>query len=204
MARVVLLCSDHTIVGQRPGGRGLLISKTLLDVSQLLLSQLALFLALLLATSVLHKARQYGRVRGAAAELTRLKGRAADVAVVVAGVSEAAAAVLLCISGMRAVGAWVAAAVIAVYLGFIMAAIATNRRDFDCGCNLGSPRRALGAFAIARNSILVLCGLLVALYISDFSAPSGSELLPAAILLAIYFALDEVIAVRSLTRSASR
>ena len=194
-----VLCSDHLPGRETASGRTM--SHSIFEVVQLLVSQLSLFLALLLGASAIHKVTRFARARRAARDLAGLNNdKSAATAVALAGSWEVCAATLLCLPRLRTVGALVAAAILAIYLLLIARAISSDRREIDCGCSFGAASRPLGIYEQVRNSGLVVCAVLVAGFASAAATqPSWSDWLPAFVLLAIYYALDEVIGLRSTT-----
>lgn len=171
---------------------------TILDVVRQLVSQLLVFLALLLITSAVHKALRFRRARNATHELAGLNLHVASAAVMVAGLWESTAALLLWLPSTRFIGALLAAGLLAIYLALIANAVFNDHRSVECGCSFGSARRVLGTFEAVRNSCLVISALLIALFASSgVSAVSGSDLLPGLALLIIYYAIDEVMGIRS-------
>jgi hypothetical protein len=167
---------------------------------QALVAQLAIFQTLLLAASAVHKGVKWSYSKGVVQQFIGVPRSAAASALVAAISLELIAAALLVVPGYRAAGAALAALIWAVYLAFIFRAILRNRRDIDCGCSFGPTSRPLGAFQLARNALLAG----VALFIAGVSAMSGgvavmgSQVLGGIALLALYGALDQVMALRPL------
>jgi len=194
-----LFGSQHRITSI--AGRISLPSQTTHDVVEFLIAQMSLFLALLLTASALHKVFQFERVRTAAAELVGLSRRLASAAVVGATLLEASAALLICITPMRSIGAGLAAVVFAAYLVSIVRAIGDDRRDVDCGCSFGTAHRRLGAFETLRNSTLLVEAIVVSIGSAASATSLGiSDFLPAFVFMALYFAFDEVMAVQPIAR----
>jgi len=178
----------------------------------LLETELAWFMALLLAGAALHKLFARARARRAAGELLRVSLRGAGVAAAAAIAIEIAASLCLGYAPWRGVGASLAAALWAVYLGLICRAIISGRKELDCGCSFAKAHRPLGRWQILRTACLsLLAAALAALayhpgvYAYDpaaFSASAAgfglaaftSEALAALALLALYAALDHVLA----------
>jgi hypothetical protein len=167
---------------------------------QALVAQLAIFQTLLLTASAVHKAVKWSYSKGVVQQFIGVPRAAAASALGFAIAAELVAAALLTVPGYRAAGALLAALIWAVYLAFIFRAIFRNRRDIDCGCSFGPTSRPLGSFQVARNA--VLAGL--ALFIAGVSATGGgvavlgSQVLGGIALLALYGALDQVMALRPL------
>jgi hypothetical protein len=172
-------------------------------VAELLSSQLAAFLALLLAASAIHKSLRFGRARSVMHEFAGVPRAAAPLAVAAACLGEGLSAVLLIVPASRSIGAWLAAAILGAYLGLIVHAIAKDRRHVDCGCSFGATRRALGTYEVVRNCVLVAFALLVAASADGRAAPlAASQMLAACAFLALYGALDQVMGLRPMRRGA--
>lgn len=182
-------------------GRICLSSQTTHDVVEFLVAHMSLFLALLLTASALHKGFQFERVRNAAAALVGLSGHWASAAVTLVTSLESLAALLICVPGARPLGAWMAVGIFAMYLAVILRAIVKDSREVDCGCSFGSAHRRLGAFEVCRNSIVLMTAIAVSIHSSASEASlSFPDLLPAFVFLALYFAVDEVMAVGTTAR----
>ena len=83
----------------------------------------------------------------------------------------------------------------------MLRAIVRGRRDVDCGCGFGPTGHPLGAFDVARNAVLVAFALLVAgSAASGAEAVAASQALAGCALLALYGALDQVMALQPLRR----
>jgi hypothetical protein len=167
-----------------------------LGVLQSLLAQLAAFAALLLLASALHKLIGRGRALAAAHEFGRVPRRLAPFALVLVGSIELFAALLLCSPVHRAIGAGLAVLIWGGYLALILTAIAQGRRDVDCGCTFGASRRPLGAYQVCRAAVLTGAALLVAVGSAAFDTDPliAAQFLAALALLALYGALDQVMA----------
>jgi uncharacterized membrane protein YphA (DoxX/SURF4 family) len=166
---------------------------------QALMAQFAIFEALLLAASAVHKAVRWPQSRQVVRRFAGIPAALAAPALAAVILAEVSAALLLGVAATRAAGALVAALLLGCYLVLIVRAIVQNRRDVDCGCSFG-PARPLGAFQVARNGLLFAGTLLLAaVSVSSGSAPpQASQVLGGLALLALYGALDEVMAVRPL------
>jgi hypothetical protein len=167
---------------------------------QVLSAQFAAFQALLLAASAIHKALRWRhswsvvrQFAGAPASLT-----SASLAIAVA--CELTAAVLLIVPSLRAAGAMLAALIWAAYLVLILRAIWQDRRHVDCGCSFGSTSGPLGFFQVTRNAVLTGLALLIAAVsvLRGGVSIEGSQLLGACALMALYGALDQVMALQPL------
>ena len=169
---------------------------TMLGVFQLLVIQLAAFEAVLLLASGLHKMLRRERSQAAVRELAGVPRHLAPVAVVAVAAAELLASLLLWVPSTRAAGGMLAALIWGGYLGLILRAIAQDKRDVDCGCTFGAAARPLGVFQVARNATLTG----VALLVTAGSAAGAreavvvSQILAALVLLALYGALDQVMA----------
>jgi uncharacterized membrane protein YphA (DoxX/SURF4 family) len=170
------------------------------SVAQLLIAQLAVFLALLLAGSAVHKLWRWGRSVTAAQEFARLPAIAAAPAVAAAAFAEVLSAALIMAPGYRAAGACLAVALFAVYLALIGWAISEGRRDVDCGCSFGAARRDLGAFEALRNALLLLCALIVAGSGKGTEPALASQVLAGCAFLALYSALDQVMGLQPMRK----
>ena len=176
----------------------------MIETGQLLAAQLAVFLALLLAASAVHKIGAWSRSLGVMRQFGGVPGSLASTALGTVIASEFLAALLLLMPSYRAAGAILAATLWTGYLGLILRAILQNRRDLECGCSFGLPSgpssRPLGAFHLVRNAVLTA----MAVGIAGMSAVAGavsvelSQVLGGVALLALYGALDQVMALQPL------
>lgn len=166
------------------------------DVAGLLLAQIGAFLAVLLIASAIHKAFSWRRTRSVVENFGGVPRRAASAAALAACAVEALAGALLILPDHRRIGAALASAILGVYLALIVRAVALNRGVVDCGCSFGGGSRNLGKFEIARNAVLLTAALLV-LTCTDASATMApSQLLAACALLALYGAIDQLMALQ--------
>jgi hypothetical protein len=164
----------------------------LLKIAQLLIEQCAVFLALLMGASAIHKIGRWGRTLDAARDFAGVPAAAAIHAVVAACVLEVLSAALLMAPSYRQAGARLAAGLLALYLGLILRAIVLGRRDVDCGCSFGAPRRTLGFFEVGRNVLLLVLAALVAAAGNAAAPATLSEVLAGVAFLTLYGALDQV------------
>jgi uncharacterized membrane protein YphA (DoxX/SURF4 family) len=166
------------------------------EVIQLLAVQLAAFLALLLLATGLHKLIRRDRTQAVVHEFGGVPRYLAPFAVLVVASLEVLAGLLLWMPSYRAAGAALAVLICGGYLSLILRAIAQGRREVDCGCTFGVTQRPLGLFQAARNGVLTGAALLVtAVSAAGASGPViGSQILAAFALLALYGALDQVMA----------
>jgi hypothetical protein len=173
----------------------------MLGVMRILIAQLAAFLALLLLASAVHKALRWPHAQRVVRDFARVPAAASSMTALAAALIETLAAALLFAPAHRAAGAGLAALLWAAYLALIVQAIVQGRRDVDCGCSFGRAQRALGAFQVLRGAVLVFLALLVAVPAAGGSVPvTASEVLAACALLALYGALDQVMALQPLRR----
>jgi hypothetical protein len=170
---------------------------------QALLAQFAIFEALLLAVSALHKGLRWPESRQVVRQFAGIPAALAAPVLAAVIFAELSAALLLGLAVTRAAGALLAALLLGCYLLLIVRALVQHRRDVDCGCSFG-PARPLGAFQLVRNGVLLAMTLLLAVVsVSSGSAsPQGSQVLGGLALLALYGALDEVMALRPMRGGA--
>lgn len=169
-------------------------------VVQSLAALMAAFQAMLLAASAVHKMARWTSALSVMREFARVPGALAGPAVGAVAALELTAGILLTVPAWRAMGALLAGLIWALYLALIVRAIAEGRRDVDCGCSFGPASRPLGFFQIARNLVLAIFALFIS-GVSSFGGPGpapGSYVLGGLALLALYGALDQVMALRPL------
>jgi hypothetical protein len=136
-------------------------------VSSELVSQVAAFLAVLLAASALHKALNLRASAASAVLLAGLRPAWGGAAVALAMGLEAASGVGLATSAHRGAAALGALVVFGLYLLFLARAVLAGRTAIDCGCRFGgAAHRHIGAFELGRNAMLVLLAALVAIVAS--------------------------------------
>jgi hypothetical protein len=168
----------------------------MLGVVQLLVVQLAAFEAVLLLASALHKLIRRDRTRAVVREFAGVPRSFAAFAVLIVASLELLASLLLWTPTYRAAGGALAVLIWGGYLALILRAIAQGRRDVDCGCTFGATRRPLGVFQVVRNVVLTGVALVVAA--GSAAGATGpvvaSQILAAVVLLALYGALDQVMA----------
>jgi hypothetical protein len=173
----------------------------MLGVTRLLVSQLAAFLGLLLMTSSVHKGIHWTHTLRVVHDFAGVPRSASPFAVIAAALGELLAGALLFVPAYRLAGALLAALLWGSYLALIVRAILQGRRDVDCGCSFGPTQRPLGLFQVARNAVLVAFALLVAVSAANGGVPApASQVLAACALLALYGALDQVMALQPLRR----
>lgn len=170
-------------------------------VARALAAQLAVFQAVLLGASALHKAISWAQLREVAWRFARVPRSMAAAALSTALIAESCAGAMLISVEYRAAGALLAASIWTGYLLLILRAILEDRRDVDCGCSFGRVSRPLGAFQVWRN--VLLAGLAILVWVSARSGGDfvqASQVLAGFALLALYAALDQVMGLRSLRR----
>jgi hypothetical protein len=179
---------------------------TMPGVIQLLVAQFAAFLAALLLASGLHKLIRRDHIQTVVQEFVGVPRYLAPFTVATVALSELLASLLLWTPSYRVVGGLLAALIWGVYLGLILRAIAQGRRDVDCGCTFGAAHRPLGVFQVVRNAVLVGTAVLVAMgsAASVTGAVITSQIVAAFALLALYGALDQVMALMPLRRGELR
>jgi len=166
-------------------------------VAQLLICQIGVFLALLLAASAVHKGMRWAYTKRAVHEFAGVPRSAAAAAAAAAALGESLAALLLFVPAFRRTGALLAALIFGAYLALMLRAIVRGRRDVDCGCSFGPTRHPLGAFDVVRNAVLTAFALLVAVSgAGGAEAVAASQALAGCALLALYGALDQVMALQ--------
>lgn len=167
---------------------------------QALSGQFAAFLALLLTASAVHKAARWRHSWSVVRQFAGAPLSLTSASLAMAVACELSAAVLLMLPSWRAAGAMLAAVIWAAYLVLILRAIGQDRRHVDCGCSFGSSGRPLGFFQVTRNAVLTGLALFVAAVSALRGGVSieGSQLLGASALMALYGALDQVMALQPL------
>jgi hypothetical protein len=172
----------------------------LLDALHVLADQAAVFGALLLFASAIHKVANWPRLLGVVRPFVGVRASLAPLLLAADTAVGLAAGGLLVVPGTRLGGALLAAALWATYLAFILRAVLMGRREMDCGCSFGGTRRPLGSYQIARNAVLITLALAVA---CDAHATGGgglqaSQVLAGCALLALYAAIDQVMGLQPL------
>jgi hypothetical protein len=173
---------------------------SMLGIIQALIVQLAAFQALLLLASGLHKLIRRHRTRAVVHEFAGVPRYLAPFAVGSVAAAELLAGLLLLTPTHRAAGGGLAALIWGGYLWLILRAMAQGRRDVDCGCTFGAARRPLGAYQATRNGILTGTALLVTAVSAAAAAGPviATQVVAAFALLALYGALDQVMALQPL------
>jgi hypothetical protein len=163
-------------------------------------AQMAMFQAMLLAASAVHKAVRWTHSRNVMRQFAGVPGVLAGSSLGVATALELAAGALLLVPAYRTTGAVLAALIWTLYVALIVRAVVQGRRDVDCGCSFGPTSRPLGSFQIARNLVLAALAVFIAwVSASGGGVPAqGTYLLGGFALLALYGALDQVMALQPL------
>jgi hypothetical protein len=168
-------------------------------------AQMATFQAMLLAASAVHKAARWTHSRNLMRQFAGVPGVLAGTSLGVATAVELAAGALLMVPAYRTTGAVLAALIWTLYVALIVRAIVQGRRDVDCGCSFGPTSRPLGSYQIARNLVLAALALFIA-WVSAFGGAvpaQGTFVLGGLALLALYGALDQVMALQPLRSGES-
>jgi hypothetical protein len=163
-------------------------------------AQMAVFQAMLLAASAVHKAARWTRSLTVVRQFAGVPGVLAASSLGAATVAELAACALLMVPAYRTTGAVLAALIWTLYVALIVRAILQGRRDVDCGCSFGPTSRPLGAFQVARNLVLAALAVFIAWVsaVDGTVSTQGTFVLGGLALLALYGALDQVMALQPL------
>ena len=182
-------------------------SVSLTLVAQLAIAQLGAFVSLLLLASGVHKLRGRERAAQAVTQLTGLPAGRAGVLAVLLGLLEIAAGVGLWVAPLRVDAALLAVLLWSGYFVFLVQAVASGARAVDCGCSFASGHAEIDLFAVLRAGALALLAMLVAcsagvapgaVPYEAGAAAVGTEVLAGLGLLALYIALDQVMALKPL------
>jgi hypothetical protein len=167
---------------------------------QALAAQGAIFEALLLLASAGHKAVNWKHLQRVVRQFGGVPRSLSAAALSAVIAAELGAAALLVMPADRAAGGLLATVIWTLYLALIARAVLKGRRDLDCGCSFGSRAPALGFPQIARNSLLALLAAGIAWEsATSASVPAqASQVLGGLSLLALYGAMDQVMALRPL------
>jgi hypothetical protein len=175
------------------------------EIAGVLLAQIAAFLAVLLTASAVHKVFGWRRTRTVVQDFGGVPRRAASAAALAVCAIEALAGALLILPDHRRAGAALATAILGVYLALIVRAVAVNRGAVDCGCSFGGGSgngvsKTLGKFEIVRNAVLLTAALLLLVGADGIASLAPSQLLAACALLALYGAVDQLMALQPMRR----
>jgi len=171
-----------------------------IGVTALLASQMAALLAVLLIASAVHKLIRRVPAQRAVREFAGVPQRWSASAVLAVMLAELLAGLLLWIPTYRAAGAVLAALIWGGYLALILRAIAKGSREVDCGCSFGASLRPLGVYQLTRNAALtgVAAALAAVSSMNGSAAVTASQVPAALVLLALYAALDQAMALQPL------
>jgi hypothetical protein len=133
---------------------------------------LALALALLFATAVAHKLRDWPYFRASLENYRVLPAALVAPAGALAAAVEFAAAVTLPFPGTRAFGALAGAALLSAYAVAIAVNLRRGRTRIDCGCFGAARRERIAPWMVLRNAVLALASLAAALPVT--SRPLGA------------------------------
>jgi uncharacterized membrane protein YphA (DoxX/SURF4 family) len=161
-----------------------------------LLAQIAAFLAVLLIASAIHKTFGWRRTRAVVQDFGGVPRRAASAVALAVCAIEALAGALLILPDHRRAGAAFATVILGIYLALIARAVAVDRGVVDCGCSFGGGSRSLGKFEIVRNAVLLTAALLLLAGADGIATMAPSQLLAACALLALYGAVDQLMALQ--------
>jgi len=175
---------------------------SLASAAQAFAAQMAVFQTMLLAASAVHKAARWTHSLNVMRQFAGVPGALAASSLGAAIAVELAAGAWLLVPAYRMAGAMLAAFIWTLYAALIVRAILQGRREVDCGCSFGPTSKPLGSFQIARNLVLAALAVFIA-WASAFrgTAPTqGIFVLGGLALLALYGALDQVMALQPLRR----
>ena len=179
-----------------------------MSVAGVLLAQVAAFLAVLLIASAIHKTFGWRRTRAVVQDFGGVPRRAASAVALAVCAIEALAGALLILPDHRRAGAAFATAILGVYLALIARAVAVDRGVVDCGCSFGGGSRngrsrKLGKFEIVRNAVLLTAALLLLAGADGIATMAPSQLLAACALLALYGAVDQLMALQPMRQGTA-
>jgi uncharacterized membrane protein YphA (DoxX/SURF4 family) len=168
-----------------------------------LLAQVAAFLAVLLIASAIHKTFGWRRTRAVVQDFGGVPRRAASAVALAVCAIEALAGALLILPDHRRAGAAFATVILGIYLALIARAVAVDRGVVDCGCSFGGGSRSLGKFEIVRNAVLLAAALLLLAAADGIATMAPSQLLAACALLALYGAVDQLMALQPMRQGTA-
>ena len=153
------------------------------------MAEMALFLAVILAISAVHKVAQPTRLTQAMAKLSGISADLAPSVILGIAALEFLTALALIFEQSRVIGAAFATL---IWLAYGLALLRKSGTSLDCGCDLAAREKPVGPFMISRA--LVLSGL--ALLVTQFPSPQPTIISGFAVagLLSLYVALGELIA----------
>lgn len=151
------------------------------------------FLVIVLARAAWHKLDRHLETVGFAQGYGLVPDAWAGPIVRALTAAEAAAIAALLVPAMRPFGGLAAAGLFAGYGLAMAAALASGRRQIDCGC--GGPPQIVSAFTLARNAVLTGLGLAVAaLPVTPVPRLGALVAIVAALLLAAQYGVAERLA----------
>jgi hypothetical protein len=163
---------------------------------------LALFLALVLGTSALHKVRQPTRLGAAAANLAGVSDADGMTLARLAAAVESLAALALVIPTTRVGGAGIALVLWSTYALLVWRAAARGAA-FDCGCTLVRPKPGRDRLSPLSPLILALCA--AGLAVLPVQGPIQLQAaFAAAALVCLRFAAEEIAAAAQFNKGAHR
>lgn len=151
------------------------------------MAAVALFLALLLAASAVHKVTARDRLGAVVARLAGVPMPLGVLLLALAATVEGLAALALLVPGLQIGGALAAAALWTVYC---LTLLRQRGKVLDCGCDFVARERPVDLFAILRPALLAVLAALVGRF-----APLGLTLetpFAALALAALWFAAGEL------------
>lgn len=170
----------------------------------IVLSVLALALAIILAVAAAHKLADRARLTLASAGLLRIAPALAMPAMLVAAAVEFAAALAMLFPASRRAGALLAALLWAGYGASLLAARRRGDDGLDCGCDFGARRSGIGRFTIARAFALAAAALALCLSPAGGGAIDVQSIFAALAFVALLFAAGEIAHLPATSRSAAR
>jgi hypothetical protein len=164
-------------------------------ITQGLAAQAAMFLAILLLATAFHKVKRWHTARISAGELLGLSKHLTLAAAAGAVAVEVLAAILLFVPAYRLTGVLMTVVMWSGYTVLLVRARAQGR-SIDCGCSFGEARHTLGLFEIHRNLVLIVLAMLVAWSCASCGSipATPSQMIAACAMLALYAAIDQVLA----------
>ena len=114
-----------------------------------------LAIALLFASSLLHKLRYFTEFRQHVADYQLLPARLAFAAALLLLCAEAATLLALIVPGMAGEGALLAAGLLALYALAMAINLARGRRHIDCGCAGPQLAQPISEWLLLRNALLI-------------------------------------------------
>lgn len=160
------------------------------------MAAIAIFLALVLGSSAIHKLVDRDRLVAATGRLLRVNDALALPAMLTAAAIEAAAAIALLLPSARIIGAVLAGGLWLVY----GAALLRTDNAADCGCSFGAHRRGIDPFTRVRPVALAALAAVVALMPASLGGYDVVTPFAGLALFAIYLAAAEIAANRSPVR----